>query len=89
MPTITRRFSVNFGPANAGKAALITYQLHGVPDVVLVPATNAGVAEFPAGSGCYYVNLADFDMAWSGSIVWTLSDPQTCAVDDFLAPNLL
>lgn len=83
MALVTRRFSVNFGASNAGLSGSITYQLRSAADAVLVASTGAGVAEFPANSGCYFIDLANFDTTWGGSIIWTLASPATYSVEDF------
>jgi hypothetical protein len=36
----------------------------------LVARTNAGVVEFPAGSGIYHAKVANWDTTWVGRIVW-------------------
>jgi hypothetical protein len=69
MPTYTRRIEASLLTTGLTAGSALGYAVVGVGGVTLVARTTAGVAE-DGTSANYYADVAGWDAAWSGTIVW-------------------
>jgi hypothetical protein len=67
MPTITRRLDVSL--LQSGLAGTLGYTVRGVGGATLIARTTAGISE-DGTSANYWVDVANWDTSWAGSVVW-------------------
>lgn len=61
-------FDVNWH--ETGKITSLYYQILAGDGSILISRRATGIREEPTGSGCYAVTINNWDVDWSGRIVW-------------------
>lgn len=83
MPTYTRRIEASLQATGLTAGSALGYTVVGVGGSTLVARTTSGITE-DGTSANYYADVAGWDAAWSGSIVWD-AGAGTLAREPFLA----
>jgi hypothetical protein len=79
---VTRDISVDWGTSGVSTLA---YRVVDTADATLVARTTSGVTEFPAGSGQYHANVANWNTTWAGRVIW--DDGTDFASEEFAATD--